>query len=93
MYIIVLECSTTQKKVCQIRKVFNSGVKFFISSDMIKNPLSTKSALQLYNGLKNIPVKHIESGRVIFTSKIDGKWGGIVIDKNYDIGGTEYIVK
>lgn len=92
MYITILDCSITKKNTDQIRKVFNSGVQFFVSSDMIKNPLSLQSAKSFFNGIMDIPVQHINKGRVIFTSKIDGQWGGIVIDKNYS-GGTEYIYK
>lgn len=93
MYIGIIECSTPpQKNVSKVRKVFNSGSKFYISSNILKNPFSVKAAFDLYKGLDNIPVQHIESGRVILTSKIDGQWGGLVIDKNYN-GGVETIIK
>lgn len=93
MYIVLADCSISKKNTHQIRKVFNSGVNFFVSSTIISDPLSIKSIVDVFNGTRSLPVKHIKEGRAIFTSKIDGSWGGIVIDKNYTNGGKEYIYK
>lgn len=80
-------------------KVLNSNVGHaFLNLNIAhendtKKPLSIASARDIFNGLMNIPVKHIDLGRVILTSKINGQWGGIVIDKDYPNGGTENIIK
>lgn len=92
-YTIIFESQISQKNTKKIRKVFNSGVNFYISSNVLKKPLSIASVRDIFNGLRNIPVKHIDSGRVILTSKINGQWGGIVIDKDYPKGGRENIIK
>lgn len=65
----------------QIRKVFNSGIKLFVSSDIISNPLSFNSAKDLYTGLRNIPVTNIAAGTVWLAANYNGKWGGLVIEK------------
>jgi hypothetical protein len=91
-YIYLLESETTDYNCNKIRKVFNSGWNFYISSDILSNPLSFKSAKDFFDGVRSIPVEHIESGRVILLTKIDNQWGGLVMDKNYD-GNDECIIK
>lgn len=59
---------------------------------IIEPTLKLKSAADFFTNVKSIPVKHIESGRVILLSKIDGSWGGLVIDKNYQ-GIDEHIYR
>ena len=93
MYICILDCTTSSSNCHQIRKVFNSGCNFYISSNIINNPISVSAARDLFRGLYSIPVQRIESGRVIFTSKIEGNWGGIVIDKEINSPHDECIVK
>lgn len=91
-YTKILECKTSEKNSSKLRKVFNHSWQFYISNNIINNPLKLKSAADFFTNVKSIPVKHIESGRVILLSKIDGSWGGLVIDKNYQ-GIDEHIYR
>ena len=91
-YYYLIESETNGYNCDKIRQVFNSGWKFYISSNILSNPLSLQSAKDFFNGIRCIPVEHIESGRVILLSKIDNQWGGLVIDKSYE-GENECIIK
>lgn len=90
-YTYLIYSEVTKKNCKKLRKVFNSDWHMYISSNIINNPLSLKSVKDFFEGVTSIPVKHISSGRVILLSKIENKWGGIVIDKNYS-GEKEYII-
>lgn len=79
----ILEDRVTAQNTDKLRKVFNSGVNFYISNKILKDPISISSVKNLFEGLRDIPVQHVDSGRVYLISQIDGQWGGIVIDKNY----------
>lgn len=81
IYIVVLDQQINDYNVEQIRKVFNSQVKFFISSSMINNPLSFKALADFMSGIKNLPIKRLKGGQVILAGKINGTWGGIKISK------------
>ena len=82
-YTKILECKTSDKNCSKLRKVFNHSWQFYISNNIINNPTKLKSAADFFTNVKSIPVTHIESGRVILLSIIDGSWGGLVIDKKY----------
>lgn len=91
-YTKILECKTSETNCSKLRKVFNHSWQFYISNNIINNPASLKSAADFFTNVRSIPVKHISSGRVILLSKIDGSWGGLVIDKDYQ-GETEHIYR
>ena len=91
-YTKILECKTSEVNCSKLRKVFNHSWQFYISNNIINNPASLKSAADFFTNVRSIPVKHIESGRVVLLSKIDGNWGGLVIDKNYQ-GIDEHIYR
>lgn len=91
-YTQIIESKTSTSNCSKLREVFNHSWQLFISNNIINNPASLKSAAEFFNNVRSIPVKHIESGRVILLSKIDNNWGGLVIDKNYQ-GLDEHIYK
>lgn len=91
-YTMILECKTSGANCSKLRKVFNHSWQFYISNNIIKNPASLKSAADFFTNVRSIPVTHITSGRVVLLSKIDGNWGGLVIDKNYQ-GEDEHIYR
>lgn len=81
VYVVILDNQINEYNVEQIRKVFNSQVKFFISSSMISNPLSFKALADFMSGIRNLPVKRMKGGQVILAGKINGTWGGLKISK------------
>lgn len=82
VYIVILDNQINEYNVEMLRKVFNSGVKFYVSSNMINNPLSFKSAWDFINGLRDLPIKRLKGGEVVLAGKLNGNWGGMVIYKN-----------
>ncbi|MGF0099219.1 hypothetical protein ACQRD6_12970 [Prevotella sp. SGI.027] len=81
IYIVIMDEQINEYNVEQIRKVFSSQVKFFISSNMIKHPLSYKALSDFMSGLKSLPIKRMKGGQVILAGKINGTWGGMKISK------------
>ncbi|WP_278994971.1 hypothetical protein [Prevotella melaninogenica] len=81
VYVVILDNQINEYNVDQVRKVFNSQVKFFLSLDMIKNPFSFKSLFDFMSGVRNLPVKRMKAGQVILAGKINGTWGGMNISK------------
>lgn len=81
LYIVILDNQINEYNVEQVRKVFSSSVKFFISSSIISNPISVKAAADLFNGLRSLTVKRMKYGEVILAGKINNRWGGMVITK------------
>lgn len=81
VYVVILDNQINEYNVDQVRKVFNSQVKFFLSSSMISNPLSFKALFDFMSGIKNLPVKRMKAGQVILAGKINGTWGGMKISK------------
>ena len=82
IYIIIMDNQINEYNVEQIRKVFNSSVKFFISSSILKNPLSFKATYDFLMGLHELPIKRMKAGEVILAGKINGRWGGLRISKH-----------
>jgi hypothetical protein len=81
VYIVILDNQINEYNVEQVRKVFDSQVKFFISSSMISNPLSFKALTDFISGLRSLPIKRMKAGQVILAGKINGTWGGMKISK------------
>lgn len=81
VYVVILDNQINEYNVEQIRKVFNSQVKSFISSSMISNPLLFKALADFMSGVRNLPVKRMKGGQVILAGKIHGTWGGMKISK------------
>ena len=81
VYVVIFDNQVNEYNTEQVRKVFSSGVKFYVSSDIIKNPFSLKSAIDFMNGLRELPVKRMVAGEVILAGKINNRWGGMIIKK------------
>lgn len=81
VYVVILDNQINEYNVEQVRKVFNSQVKFIVSTSMISNPLSFKALADFMTGVKNLPVKRMKAGQVILAGKINGTWGGMNISK------------
>lgn len=81
VYVVILDNQINEYNVEQVRKVFNSSVKFFVSSSMLSNPISAKAAYDFMRGLDELPVKKMKGGQVILAGKINNTWGGMKISK------------
>lgn len=81
VYVVILDNQINSYNSDKLRKVFSSGVKFYISSNIISNPTSLKAAIDFMNGLKSLPVKRMKGGEVILAGKLDNRWGGMIIKK------------
>ncbi len=82
LYIVIMDNPVHAYNVEKLRKVFSSGVQFYISSTMISNPLSVKAAADFYNGLRDLSVKQLKGGEVILAGKLNNNWGGMIIYKD-----------
>lgn len=81
VYVVILDNQINSYNTDKLRKVFSSGVKFYISSNIISNPISLKAAIDFMNGLRSLPVKRMKGGEVILAGKINNRWGGMIIKK------------
>lgn len=81
VYIVILDKQINEYNVDQVRKVFNSQVKFYLSNKMISNPFSFQALYNFMSNVRNLPVKRMKAGQVILAGKINGTWGGMRISK------------
>lgn len=65
VYVVILDNQINSYNSDKLRKVFSSGVKFYISSNIISNSTSLKAVIDFMNGLKSLPVKRMKGGEVI----------------------------
>lgn len=82
VYVVILDNQINSYNSDKLRKVFSSGVKFYISSNIISNSTSLKAVIDFMNGLKSLPVKRMKGGEVILAGKLENRWGGMIIKKN-----------
>lgn len=82
VYTIVYPSTTWKHYQNKYRKVFDSGVRFVISNKLFTAPLSISTWGDLYEVLRNIPQKDIKKGTVKLAGRKDGKWGGMIINKD-----------
>lgn len=80
-YIIIPDAQVNEYNVEQVRKVFNSQVKFFLSTTITGNKASLGSLTEFYQGLKGLSSAKLIGGKVILAGKINGQWGGMTIIK------------
>lgn len=81
VYVVILDNQINSYNSDKLRKVFSSGVKFYISSNIISNSTSLKAVIDFMNGLKSLPVKRMKGGEVILAGKLENRWGGMIIKK------------
>lgn len=81
VYLSVLDDQLSVYNEEELRRVFNASVKFFISSSILRNPISGKAFLDFWKGSTNLPIKRLAGGQVILGGKINNRWGGLVISK------------
>lgn len=80
-YILIFEDPVHVHNCKKYRRVFDSGVQFCISSDIIKHPFKVntwKDYIALYD---HMPRLGLVAGKARLAGQIDGKWGGMVIEK------------
>lgn len=65
-----------------LRKVFSSGVQFFITVNLLDLASSLKSMYRnFYHDLNNAGVSRLVAGEVHLAGKHGGQWGGMTIQK------------
>lgn len=82
IYTVVKPTTKWKHNRKKYREVFDSGVRFVITSNLFTAPTSVKTWADLYNTLKNIPQKDIKKGSVRLAGRIGDKWGGMIIKKD-----------
>lgn len=80
LYIVIPDDIYNPKNTKQYRKVFSSGVKFYVS--ITNNQFGWSDFLKSVQGTRNIPVKKLVGGEVLLAGKLGGQWGGMFIKKN-----------
>lgn len=81
IYIILRDFGESRYFEDSFRSVMGHAWKLYISSNIIKNPLSLGAAKDLYSGLQSIPVKRIAYAEVLLAGRLGSTWGGMIIEK------------
>ena len=82
VYIAITDFDESKYNLDSFRNVMSHSWMFYISSNIIKNPLSLASAKELYANLRQIPVKRIAHAEVLLAGRLGNNWGGMIITKN-----------
>lgn len=82
VYIAITDFDKSKYNLDSFRNVMSHSWMFYISSNIIKNPLSLASAKELYANLRQIPVKRIAHAEVLLAGRLGNNWGGMIITKN-----------
>lgn len=82
VYIAITDFDKSKYNLDSFRNVMSHSWMFYISSNIIKNPLSLASAKELYANLREIPVKRIAHAEVLLAGRLGNNWGGMIITKN-----------
>ena len=82
VYTIVYPSTTWKHNQQKYRKVFDSGVRFIITNNIFTAPTSVRTWVDVYNKLRNFPQTDIKKGAVRLAGRKDGKWGGMIINKD-----------
>lgn len=82
VYIAIADFDESKYNLDSFRNVMGHSWMFYISSNIIKNPLSLASAKELYANLRQIPVKRIAHAEVLLAGRLGNNWGGMIITKN-----------
>lgn len=82
VYTVVYPSTTWKHNQNKYRKVFDSGVRFIITNNIFTAPTSVKTWMDVYNKLRSFPQTDIKKGTVRLAGRKDGKWGGMIINKD-----------
>ena len=81
VYIAITDFDKSEYNIDSFRSVMSHSWMFYISNNIIKNPLSFASAKELYANLRQIPVKRIAHAEVLLAGRLGNNWGGMIITK------------
>jgi len=79
VYVVITDATFNPKNEKKLRKVFSSGVKILISISHAN--FSWGDVLKSVQGTQKLPVKKLIGGEVLLAGKLNGKWGGMYIEK------------
>lgn len=80
-YIIIFQDPIHVHNQQKYRRVFDAGVQFVISSELIKHPLEIKTWREYIKLYDYFPKLGLVSGTARIAGRLDGKWGGMTIEK------------
>lgn len=82
-YIVIWDQQLNSYNQKELRKVFASGTKFYVTLDLLNLPASLlKYSMQTLKDLNKVGVSRLVSGEVHLAVKSSGVWGGMRIQKN-----------